>query len=188
MVALALAAGLRRGELLGLEWSHIDLEKGTIKVEQTIVRGKAGKPVLKPPKRNQTRIVPISQSVVEELKEYYRYQRKEKMKVLDKWAEYEHDFVLCNWNGTHFYPTMPTTWWRRNVKRAGVRYIRLHDLRHTSATLLINQGVHAKIISARLGHADIRVTMDTYGHAPQAADKEAANKLDSLFANKKKTL
>ena len=88
MVALALAAGLRRGELLGLEWSHIDLEKGTIKVEQTIVRGKAGKPVLKPPKRNQTRIVPISQSVVEELKEYYRYQRKEKMKVLDKWAEY----------------------------------------------------------------------------------------------------
>lgn len=60
MVTLALAARLRRGELLGLEWSHIDLEKGTIKVEQTIVRGKAGKPVLKHPKRNQTRIVSIS--------------------------------------------------------------------------------------------------------------------------------
>lgn len=71
------------------------------------------------------------------------------------------------------------------MKRAGIRYIRLHDLRHTMASLLINQGVHAKVISTRLGHADIRITMDTYGHALQYVDHEAANKLDEFIFNKK---
>ncbi|WP_241494808.1 tyrosine-type recombinase/integrase [Brevibacillus laterosporus] len=62
-----------------------------------------------------------------------------------------------------------------------MRYIRFHDLRHTSTTILINQGVHAKIISERLGHASISTTMNVYGHALQSADKEAANKFESIF-------
>ncbi|MEI2354905.1 hypothetical protein [Mesobacillus zeae] len=67
-----------------------------------------------------------------------------------------------------------------------MRYIRLHDLRHTSATLLISQGVHAKIISERLGYADIRITMDTHGHALQTADEEAAKKIRLYFFSSKK--
>jgi integrase len=106
------------------------------------------------------------------------------VKIRSQGYEKEYEWLFCNEDGTHFYPTTPTTWWRRFTKRAGVRFIRLHDLRHTSATLLINQGVHAKIISERLGHSDIRVTMNTYGHAFQKADQEAANKLDSLFVKK----
>ncbi len=106
--------------------------------------------------------------------------------MMDMWEETEHEFLFCNENGRPFYPTTPTTWWRRLLETAGVRYIRLHDLRHTSATLLINQGVHAKIISERLGHADIRITMDTYGHALKKADQEAADKLDGLFLGQKK--
>ncbi|WP_342743634.1 tyrosine-type recombinase/integrase [Halobacillus massiliensis] len=108
-----------------------------------------------------------------------------RMKVGDLWTEKEHEFLFCNENGHHFYPTTPTTWWRRFTKKAGVRFIRLHDLRHTSATTLINQGIHAKIISERLGHSDIRITMDTYGHAIRAADQEAANKMDEAFYKRK---
>ncbi len=69
-------------------------------------------------------------------------------------------------------------------ERAEIRYIRLHDLRHTSASLLIAQGVHAKIIAELLGHSDIRITMDTYGHALRSADQSAADKLESLFQTK----
>lgn len=184
-VALALAAGLRRGELLGLEWSNVDLEKGIINIIQTITRGKSGKPIIKKPKSKKSiRIISLPNSIVKELEEFQLHWKKEKMKMRDKWVEEEHEWLFCNENGTHFYPTTPTTWWRRFINSSGVRFIRLHDLRHTSATLLINQGVHAKIISKRLGHSGIRITMDTYGHALQSADESAAEKLDDIFKKK----
>lgn len=183
-LTLALAAGLRRSESLGLEWSKVDLEKGTVDITQVIVKGRKG-PLIKGPKSKRSkRIISLPSSVVEELKEYRLHWKKEKFKMGEQWIEHNHEWVFCNEDGTHFYPTTPTTWWRRFTKRTGVRFIRLHDLRHTSATLLINQGVHAKIISERLGHSDIRVTMNTYGHALQKADQEAASKLDGLFSKK----
>lgn len=187
-ITLALAAGLRRGELLGLEWSHINLKEGTIHIQQTLGRGRDGRPILKEPKSTTSdRIITLSNSVIQELKLYQAECFKERDNVVDLFKEEEHDFVFRNEDGSHFYPTTPTTWWRRFIDKINdgnenpIRYIRLHDLRHTSATLLINQGVHAKIISERLGHADIRITMDTYGHALRSADQEAANKLDNLF-------
>jgi integrase len=187
-ITLALAAGLRRGELLGLEWSHINFKDGTIHIQQTLGRGRDGRAVLKEPKSaTSDRIISLSNSVIEELKVYQAESFKERDNVVDLFKEKEHDFLFRNEDGTHFYPTTPTTWWRRFIDKINdgnenpIRYIRLHDLRHTSATLLINQGVHAKIISERLGHADIRITMDTYGHALRSADQEAANKLDNLF-------
>ncbi|OLN23865.1 site-specific integrase [Domibacillus antri] len=188
-ITLALAAGLRRGELLGLEWKHIDFDKSTLHIEQVISRGEKGRPVLKEPKSETSkRLISLPSSVLLELKRYQLHWRKEKMKMGELWIETEHEYVFCNENGKHFYPTTPTTWWKRFTTRADVRYIRLHDLRHTSATLLINQGVHAKIISERLGHADIRITMDTYGHALRSADQEAADKLNDLFSPKKDSI
>ncbi|MEH7223904.1 tyrosine-type recombinase/integrase [Bacillus sp. JJ1566] len=185
-VSLALAAGLRRGELLGLEWSNVDLNEKTITIIQTITRGKSGKPIIKKPKSKKSkRIISLPSSIVNELEDFQLYWKKEKMKMRDKWIEEEHEWLFCNEDGTHFYPTTPTTWWRRFVNSVGIRFIRLHDLRHTSATLLINQGVHAKIISKRLGHSGIRITMDTYGHALRSADEGAAEKLDDIFKRKK---
>ncbi|RJS60158.1 site-specific integrase [Bacillus sp. PK3_68] len=186
-LSLALAAGLRRSELLGIELSKINIEKQEIFIDQAIVRGKNGKPVIKNTKSDASeRLISLPSSVTLELKQYIHQLKKERLKSGDDWVEKEHEWLFCNIDGTHFYPTTPSTWWRRFTKRAGVRYIRLHDLRHTSATLLINQGVHAKIISERLGHADIRITMDTYGHALKKADQEAADKLDELFLSEKK--
>jgi integrase len=183
-LTLALAAGLRRGENLALEWPKVNLDEGTIDISQIIVKGLNGAIIKDPKTKRSKRIVSLPSSVIEELKLFKLHWKKEKLKLGELWIENEHEWLFCNLDGTHFYPTTPTTWWRRFTKRANVRFIRLHDLRHTSATLLINQGVHAKIISERLGHSDIRVTMNTYGHALQKADQEAANKLDSLFAKK----
>jgi integrase len=183
-LTLALAAGLRRGENLALEWPKVNLDEGTINISQIIVKGLNGAIIKDPKTKRSKRVVSLPSSVIEELKLFKLHWKKEKLKIGELWIENEHEWLFCNLDGTHFYPTTPTTWWRRFTKRANVRFIRLHDLRHTSATLLINQGVHAKIISERLGHSDIRVTMNTYGHALQKADQEAANKLDSLFAKK----
>lgn len=183
-LTLIIAAGLRRSECLGLEWDKVDLENGTVDVKKVITKGKNG-PVIKSPKSKKSkRIISLPSSVVEEMKTYHLHWKKEKMRMRDLWIENERKWVFCNEDGTHFYPDTPTTWWRRFTKRVGVRYIKLHDLRHTSATLLINQGVHAKIIAERLGHSDIRVTMNTYGHVLRKADQDAANKLDNLFTKK----
>ncbi|KON90220.1 integrase [Sporosarcina globispora] len=185
-LTLALAAGLRRSECLGLEWSKVDLNKGTIDITQVITKGRNGRPIIKGPKsKNSKRIISLPSSVVEEMKVFHLHWKKEKMRS-EKWTEEDYNWVFCNIDGTHYYPDTPTTWWKRFSERVNVRYITLHDLRHTSATLLINQGVHAKIISERLGHSDIRITMNTYGHVLRKADQEAANKLDSLFAYKSK--
>lgn len=100
----------------------------------------------------------------------------------DKWeGSNEHFFVFSTWNGKSYYHTSHGTWLRRFLKRKKLKPIRFHDLRHTSATLLINKGVHAKTISNRLGHADIRTTMNIYGHALQSADQLAANTLNSIL-------
>ncbi|MBT2680011.1 site-specific integrase [Bacillus sp. ISL-35] len=183
-LTLILAAGLRRSECLGLEWSKLDLDKGTVDITQVITKGRNGAVIKGPKSKKSKRLLSLPESVVEELKFFQLQWKKEKMRMRDKWIEKDRQWVFCNEDGTHFHPDTPTTWWTRFTKRADVRYIKLHDLRHTSATLLINQGVHAKIISERLGHSDIRVTMNTYGHVLRKADQEAANKLNGLFSKK----
>jgi integrase len=182
MITLAITAGLRRGELLGLQWQDIDFEKRTIQVNHSLQYIKGEGYELKVPKTNSSlRTVVIPAYVVEELKKYKHEKNKERMQAAELWEGGSHFFVFCTWHGKPFYPTVPGTWWRRFIKRTGLKYIRFHDLRHTAATLLINQGVHAKVISERLGHADIKTTMNVYGHYVRKADEEAADKLNELF-------
>ncbi|MNW41398.1 Transposase [compost metagenome] len=199
MITLALTTGMRRGELLGLEWKHIDWKLGVIDVRQTMVHALKGEIIVKEPKtRNSQRKVALPASVLEELREYYAYRVKERDKLGDTWngrdrEGREWNFIFSHADGTPFHHERPYLWFRQFIQKNNLRYIRFHDLRHTSATLLINQGVHAKIISERLGHGNITTTMNIYGHALQSADQAAADKLESLFAprkekNDKKTL
>ncbi|WP_433943514.1 tyrosine-type recombinase/integrase [Paenibacillus sp. SN-8-1] len=182
LITLAISTGMRRGELIALEWKHVDLNEGTIKVAQSISMKNEGKPVIKSPKtKNSIRVISLPASTLEMLKRYRVHYLQEKMRILDRWKEHEHEFVFPNAYGGALYFNRPTKWWREFLDYNGLKKIRFHDLRHTSATLLINQGVHAKIISERLGHADITTTMNVYGHALQTADKIAADKLDTLF-------
>lgn len=104
-----------------------------------------------------------------------------KQHVSDTEAPKPHFFVFFNQYGRAFYPESPYLWFRGFLKKHNLKYIKFHDLRHTSATLLINQGVHAKIISERLGHANITTTMNIYGHVLSKADKETKNKFDQII-------
>ncbi|WP_255283607.1 site-specific integrase [Priestia megaterium] len=186
MIKLAITTGLRRGELLGLEWRYVDLDKGTIQVKQAITYVNKQHIIREPKTKNSIRTVTLPEVLVNELKKYKSVWNKKRLKANELWEGGEYQFLFTGWNGKPIHPSSVTTWWRRFVKRNDLRYIRFHDLRHTSATLLINKGVHAKIISTRLGHADIRTTMNIYGHALQEADREAANHFEDLFNSYKK--
>lgn len=183
LILLAVTAGLRRGELLGLEWKHINLNAGIIDVRQSIPMYKDQQPVIKEPKtKNSIRKVSIPAFVIAELDKFSLQARKERLQVGDKWQGGDRFFLFANKYGLPFYPKSLSDMWRDFIKRnPGLKYIRFHDLRHTSATLLINKGVHAKTISSRLGHSNIKTTMNIYGHAMQSADRAAAEVFDTLF-------
>jgi Site-specific recombinase XerD len=183
LILLALTAGLRRGELLGLEWKHINLDTGIIDVRQSIPMYKDHQPVIKEPKtKNSIRKVSVPAFVVSELDKYYLQARKDKLLAGDKWQGGDRFFLFANKYGLPYYPKTLSDMWRDFIKRnPGIKYIRFHDLRHTSVTLLINKGIHAKIISSRLGHSNIKTTMNIYGHALQSADRAAAEAFDTLF-------
>nr|WP_150959611.1 site-specific integrase [Aneurinibacillus sp. XH2] len=187
LILLAVTAGLRRGELLGLEWKHINLDTGIIDVRQSIPMYKDQQPVIKEPKtKNSIRKVSIPAFVVAELDKYYLQARKDRLQVGDKWQGGDHFFLFANKYGLPYYPKTLSDMWRDFIKKnPGIKYIRFHDLRHTSATLLINKGVHAKTISSRLGHSNIKTTMNIYGHAMQSADRAAADAFNALFETKK---
>jgi integrase len=186
MIKLAITVGLRRGELLGLQWEDIDLEQNTISLNHALTHNKTDGYVLKEPKtKTSKRTVSVPPSIMKDLKAYKVTKMKERIQAAELWKGGEHFFVFSNWDGKPFYPSGPTRWWTRFTKRVGFRFIRFHDLRHTSATLLINRGVHAKIISNRLGHADIRTTMNIYGHALRTADEGAADKFEDILSSKK---
>lgn len=188
MITLALTTGLRRGELLGLEWKHIDWKTGVIDVSQSLSLSLKGEVIVKEPKtKNSKRKVAMPASVLEEMREYYLYRVKERDKIGDAWQGGEYFFVFAHPNGKAFHHERPYLWFRNFIKKNNFRYIRFHDLRHTSATLLINQGVHAKIISERLGHGSISTTMNIYGHALRTADQAAADKFENILSFNTKT-
>ncbi|MGO4344536.1 tyrosine-type recombinase/integrase [Paenibacillus sp. MCAF9] len=186
MVTLALTTGLRRGKLLGLEWKHIDWNTGVIDVVQSVSMSPAGIAHVKEPKtKNSKRKVSIPASMLEDMREYYIYKIKERDKIGDRWQGGNYFFMFCHPDGKAFHQERSYLWFRNFIKNNKLRYIRFHDLRHTSATLLINQGVHAKIISERLGHGNITTTMNVYGHALRSADQSAADKFEAFLIGKR---
>jgi integrase len=187
LINLALTTGIRRSELLGLEWKHVDLNTGTIQIRQVLSRTKEDGYVLKEPKtRNSQRKIIVPEYVISLLKEYKKQVFEEKLSIGDQWKGDEKFFLFTTWDGLPMHPSSITSWWRKFIKRNQLPFIRFHDLRHTSATLLINKGAHMKTISARLGHASISTTMNIYGHALEEADKSAASMFNNLFKYEKK--
>lgn len=181
MIQLAITTGLRRGELVGLEWKHIDLDLGIISVRQSITMFGNGQPYIKLPKTKKSiRDITLSDMMIQELREYKAHCLVE-WDLLKETRNNDHFFVFFNHYGQAFQPHSPYSWFRNFLNKHNLKYIKFHDLRHTSATLLISKGVHAKVISERLGHASISTTMNIYGHVLQEADREAANKFDGLW-------
>lgn len=187
LILLAITTGLRRGEIVGLEWKHIDLETGIIEVKQSISLSENGERIITEPKAKKSkRKISLPDSVQENLKEYYLFSRKKRLTLGDAWKGGEHFFVFPNFEGKAFYPETPYLWFRKFLKRmvSGIFVFMIYVI-HLQP-YYINKGVHAKIISERLGHASITTTMNVYGHALQSADKEAANKFYSIVPFKQR--
>ena len=166
---LELATGLRRGELLGLKWEDIDLERGDLRVRRQVSRinGEVVEAPLKT--KNAYRTLPLAEDTVSVLKE----QRK---KVGNS------PWVFPSPNGGPISPDSVLHMLHRVLKRAGLPKVRFHDLRHTFATLVLQNGVDVKTVSGMLGHFSAGFTLDTYAHITSAAQRQAAQTMGNVLA------
>lgn len=180
IILLAIDSGLRLGELLGLQWDNIDFEKGMLSVTKSVQCLKGKGVFLKDPKTaSSVRSLAISASVLTQLKQYRCWQSQKKLQLGDQW--HDENWLFTKWNGELMYPTTPSQWFSRFLKRHNLGTMPFHSLRHLSATLLISLGVPLKNVSSRLGHTDIRTTDMYYSHALESVDKQAADKMNGFL-------
>ena len=180
---IAIYTGMRRGEILGLAWSHVDLDSGTLYVQRALTSVKDGVPtyVAGNPRKNHRRAVAVPDEVVDALRE--QRQRQSELR-LDFGADYsDHDLVVCRPNGVPWEPDNYSKTFTAALKDIGVTGFRFHDLRHTHATMLIAAGAHAKVVSARLGHSQIGITMNLYGHVEPGLDRAVADGFADMLRN-----
>jgi len=182
-VILALHSGLRLGELLGLTWQDVDLERGCVTVRRALQHLASDGPVFREPKTARgDRTIPLGPSAVDALRRL-RYRQVEKSLALAS-AYRDHRLVFVSPQGTHLSGFALRRAFYRLLLEAGLPRIRFHDLRHTHASLLLARGVHPKIVSERLGHASIAITLDIYSHVLPNLQEEAARDLDAWLAEK----
>lgn len=175
---LALTTGMRQGELLGLRWKDLNLEKGLLNIKQTLSHD--GKTFLSGAKtKSSLRTINLSLSSIKVLITRKLTVSKEKLSLGPIYQDF--DLVACTQHGTPLNPANIRRTIKRLIKMAEVPEIRFHDLRHTHATLLLSNGVHVKVISERLGHSNIKVTLDTYSHVLPSMQEEVARKLDEII-------
>jgi integrase len=175
---LAVYTGMRQGELLGLRWSDIDFERATIHIQQTLSHdGKELNPHAKT--KTSIRSVAISPETITALKKHRNLIKQEKIFLGSGYKD--HDLVLCTSLGTQVIPRHINKVWDHFLKKIDVHKIKFHDLRHTHASLLLKQGIHPKIVSERLGHSSIQMTLDTYTHLLPNMQEAAAAGLDQML-------
>jgi len=178
--ATLLYTGLRRGELLALRWRNLDLGDGTLSVVETAYRLGSGEYRIKEPKTPQSRRSVILPPSLVELFRVYRFDQ-ELLRIQLGIGLNADDFVFIRSDGSPINPNAISLAFRRIIKRAGLKDIRIHDLRHTHATLMLKAGIHPKVVSERLGHANIGITLDIYSHVLPGLQEAAAEKFDRIF-------
>jgi integrase len=173
LYVLAVTAGLRIGELLGLKWEDIDLGAGTLHVRRTKSQAKTG-PTFTAPKNGKGRSIRLTRRAVEVLKAHKVAQNSERLKMGSLWQD--NGLVFCTQAGKPLdFRNVATASFKPLLKKAGLPDIRFHDLRHTCATLLLSRGHHPKLVQELLGHASVAMTLDRYSHVlPGMGDQTAA--------------
>ncbi|EOS8268468.1 site-specific integrase [Bacillus cereus] len=175
-IAIALS-GCRQGEILGLRWSDIDFKNGIIHIRQTVTQDGRIKTGAK--NDSSIRSIHIPSILINELLAHKDRIESEKQQF---GAEYnDHDLVVCTQNGKPIIPRNFRQFFKETTKRVGLPRIRVHDLRHTHATMLIEQNVNVKLISSRLGHSSIKTTLDIYSHVLPSMDKSISDELDKII-------
>jgi integrase len=166
-------AGLRRGEIAGLRWEDVDLGKQTVRIGKTRVDvGGRALDQDEPKTASAGRVLPIPDALLGELTAAKARQAAERLALGEAYAGL--GFVVCNEAGEPYHPSTMSTMWQAAIKKLDVPQVRLHDARHTCATLMHLQGVPIALVAAWLGHADVSFTLRTYVHAQPDALKLAA--------------
>ena len=177
---LAVTTGMRQGELLGLMWEDLDWITGHIQVKRQLQRITGlGKVLREPKSASGKRTIVLGQTALDKLKENKDNQFRLKSFVGENWKE--HNLIFTSSVGTGIEPRRMYLMFKKYSKNVNLPSIRLHDLRHTAATLMLQENVHPKIVQERLGHSDITLTLNTYSHVTPVMQNDVAEKLDNLL-------
>jgi integrase len=174
---LAAMTGMRRGEILGLRWKDVDLENARVSIRQALV-SVAYEVIASTPKNHQARVIDLDAGTVELLRSHQQHQRSDK----DEWGrEYiDQDLVFCKGDGSPLHPQSFSQAFERLVAGSALPKIRLHDLRHTHATIALRAGVPVKVVSERLGHETPAFTLKQYAHVIPGMQAEAAKQIATV--------
>jgi integrase len=177
---LAVTSGMRRGELLGLKWDDIDWDKRTLTVKRSLKQSKGQISLEKPKTRYSLRTITLSDIVISALRVHKRAQAEERLRLGSIYTD--RGLVLPAPGGGFLAPDTLSTNFATYIRRhPNLAKLRFHDLRHTHASLLLQAGENAKVVSERLGHASVAFTLDTYGHLLPGMEAGAASKIDEIF-------
>ena len=180
---LAASTGMRRGEVLGLRWIDIDFKARRLAVRQTVTAVNYRVEIGTPKTARGRRSIALDSTTVKALQEQLKRQLAERAKVAEGFTD--RGLVFCKPDGSPIHPDYMSQTFDRTVARLGLRRIRLHDLRHTHATLGLAAGIAPKIMSDRLGHATVAFTQDVYMHAIPQLESDAADQIaDLIFAER----
>jgi len=180
LVEFALLTGMRPEEYLALRWSDYDAKRGVVTVNRVLVQHKGSTTYEKPKTVKSRRSIPLPQSLSSKLHAHRNAQLKEKIRRGKNWQN--HDLIFCTRNGTpHQRGNIATSIFHRVLAKAGLPHMRLYDLRHSQATILMAAGEPIKVISERLGHSSSQITLDVYSHVAPGMQERATAKLEELL-------
>lgn len=177
LFTVAATTGMRRGELVGLRWKDVELDKGRLAVRRGRVA--AGYVVHEgDTKTGRSRLIALDPETVAVLRRHRAGQLEDRLAWGEAWTD--SGLVFTREDGNGYHPQAVSEAFDRRVARSGVARIRFHDLRHTCASLLLLSGAPSKVVQERLGHSSIAVTLDLYTHVMPGMDSDAAAKLGAL--------
>jgi integrase len=177
---LALTLGMRRGEILGLSWPDVDLDNSVVRINQSLQRFDGHLQITEVKTKRSRRVIAMPESVLRVLKARRARQAQERLKAGLQWQDT--GLVFTNPSGAPLEPITLHRDFKRLLTAGGLpTAVRFHDLRHSTASLLLAQGVHLRVIMELLGHSSISLTANTYAHVMPAAMREVADKMQTLL-------
>jgi integrase len=176
----AIVSGMRPEEYMALQWSDVDFERGTAQVKRAIVRHKKSWSFEEPKTPRSRRTILLPAPLLHKLASHKKKQAEVRLKLGAAWQAF--DLVFCSEQGMpHSIPNLTYRYFRPILEKAKLARIRLYDLRHTCATLLMIAEENPKVVSERLGHSTIVLTLDTYSHVLPTMQQKAAAKLEDML-------
>lgn len=181
LYTVALATGLRQGELLGLRWEDVDLERASLRVTGALQRVDGEYRIVEPKTARARRTLPLARPAVEALRLQRQRQREERLRAGPLWEDW--GLVFTTERGRPLNHSVVTKRLQDLLAAAGLPRLRFHDLRHGCATLLLSAGVPPRAIMELLGHSQITLTLGTYAHVIPAMLEDAAARMDAVLGS-----